>query len=108
MNVGGGRDVVGNDVSSSRGRLRDQGRPVMLVGCIAAQAINQYIAIIVGESSPLMPTRMPHAYNVLDWYFITDIWAERDENGFKYWKIRLQVADLEKSPWWSPPVRMGC
>jgi hypothetical protein len=45
---------------------------------------------------------MPHAYNVLDWYFITDIWAEKDVNGFKFWKMKLEIVNPENESWWVP------
>ena len=49
-----------------------------------------------------MPTKVPHAYNALDWYFVTDIWCEKIRNGHKFWKMRLEVTDPSSPVWWAP------
>lgn len=49
-----------------------------------------------------MPTKVPHAYNVLDWYFTTDIWCEKNKRGAKFWKMRLELTDPSKPTWWAP------
>lgn len=49
-----------------------------------------------------MPSRVPHAYNALDWYFVTDIWCEKNRKGHKFWKMKLEVTDPSKPVWWVP------
>lgn len=49
-----------------------------------------------------MPTKVPHAYNVLDWYFITDIWCEKNKRGAKFWKMRLELTNPSNPTWWAP------
>ncbi|KAL2757753.1 hypothetical protein ACRALDRAFT_2016840 [Sodiomyces alcalophilus JCM 7366] len=42
------------------------------------------MGVVVGKSFvdchnyPLLPVQAPHAYNVLDWFNVTDVWVERD------------------------------
>jgi hypothetical protein len=43
---------------------------------------------------------VPHAYNVLGWYFITEMWCELDEHGFKTYKIKAQAVDPTR-PWFA-------
>ncbi|SPO00159.1 uncharacterized protein DNG_03009 [Cephalotrichum gorgonifer] len=103
MNIGGGRDVVVDGTrANKRERQSDQGRPKMLQSAINAKEMNQYVGIVVGESCTLMPSKVPHAYNALDWYFVTDIWCEKNKNGFKFWKMRLEVTNPANPVWWAP------
>ena len=44
---------------------------------------------------------MPHEYNVLDHFQITDIWAEKN-NGVTCFKYRLEKIDLASKSWWAP------
>jgi len=49
-----------------------------------------------------MATKMPHAYNVLGWYFITDMWCEVDGDGFKFHKMKAQAINFSTRPWFAP------
>jgi hypothetical protein len=44
---------------------------------------------------------MPHYYNVLDWFHVTDVWCERS-SGFKCWMVRLEKICLSTKSWWAP------
>ena len=118
-NSGGGKTKAAD---GTRGRLDDQGYTKMQESAINARDMNQYVGVVVGkfyqvwipvarpestnaplgESCPLMPTKVPHAYNVLDWYFVTDVWCEKNKRGSKFWKMRLELTDPTNSPWWAP------
>ena len=43
---------------------------------------------------------MPHYYNVLDWFHITDVWCELYD-GFKTWMVRAEKIDLTMLSWWA-------
>ena len=50
---------------------------------------------------------LPHTFNVLDWFHITDIWCEKQTAWdptklISFWKIRLEKIDLDSPGWWTP------
>lgn len=50
---------------------------------------------------------MPHYYNVLAWYHVTDVWCEKgwckkNPEGVKYGMVRLEKIDLGTKSWWAP------
>lgn len=44
---------------------------------------------------------MPHYYNVLGWFHVTDVWCEK-WGGLQSWMVRLEKIDLDNKSWWSP------
>lgn len=44
---------------------------------------------------------MPHRFNVLAFFFITDVWCEK-LNGHATFMVRLQKIDIERKSWWAP------
>ncbi|KAJ2986248.1 hypothetical protein NUW58_g5117 [Xylaria curta] len=80
-----------------------------------AMRMNQPVGIVVGKQSVekgryannLLNVELANHFNVLDWFFITDIWSERqptqrDGSSFMHYMVRLQSINLETVPWWLP------
>ena len=55
----------------------------------------------LGRNNISCPTKLPHEYNVLDYFMVTDVWAEMN-NGCKCYKYRLEKLDPFKPSWWAP------
>jgi hypothetical protein len=53
-----------------------------------------------GQSNEISPSKLPHYYNVLDWFHVTDMWAEK-HNGIQRWMVRLEKIKLGERSWWS-------
>ncbi|KAI1454059.1 hypothetical protein F4805DRAFT_477797 [Annulohypoxylon moriforme] len=64
------------------------------------------LVVIAGAANPLFQVKAPHAYNVLDYFHVTDVWAENvhglDKKFVKAYKIRLEKVDLNSRSWWTP------
>jgi hypothetical protein len=54
----------------------------------------------IGQGNTRSPSRLPHYYNVLDHFHVTDVWCEK-YNGIVRWMVRLEKIDLEGKSWWS-------
>ncbi|GAP91332.1 putative oxoglutarate iron-dependent oxygenase protein [Rosellinia necatrix] len=80
-----------------------------------AKKLGQPIGVVVGKQpskkgeymNNLLSIKLDNHYNVLDWFFITDIWEERqpiqrDGTSFVHYVVRLQLIDLDSMPWWVP------
>ncbi|MCJ1383484.1 hypothetical protein MMC17_006598 [Xylographa soralifera] len=71
---------------------------------------SQYpLALIVGKQNKDCPTEIPHQFCVMDWFQVTDIWAEKN-NGKVCFKFRFEKLDCTTKSWWAPkgspePVR---
>ncbi|RYC60024.1 hypothetical protein CHU98_g6177 [Xylaria longipes] len=55
----------------------------------------------------LLSVELTNQYNVLDWFFVTDIWSERqpmqrDGSSHMQYMVRLQSIDLNSKAWWLP------
>ena len=57
--------------------------------------------ILIGSSKCEMPVLMPHNFQVLEHYWITDTWWEKI-NGFNVFKYRFERCDLSIQPWYMP------
>lgn len=67
------------------------------------------IGLIVGSKNATCPSRVPHRYCVMDFYQVTEIWAEKSK-GKTCFKFRFEKIDLATKSWWAPagspmPVR---
>ncbi|KAI0393406.1 hypothetical protein F5Y17DRAFT_466948 [Xylariaceae sp. FL0594] len=56
----------------------------------------------------LFDVQLSHRYNVLDWFHVTDIWAEyqptqADGTRYKHYMLRLEKVDLTGPSWWAAP-----
>ena len=69
------------------------------------------VGLIVGSKNSACPSKVPHRYCVLDFFQVTDIWAEKS-NGRTCFKFRFEKIDLATKSWWAPagsplPERSG-
>ena len=67
------------------------------------------VGLIVGSKNALCPSKVPHRYCVMDFFQVTDIWAEKS-NSKTCFKFRFEKIDLSTKSWWAPagsplPVR---
>lgn len=57
-----------------------------------------------GQGNKISPSKLPHYYNVLDWFHVTDVWQEKilgyNNIRVSIWKVRLEKIDLNKRSWW--------
>ena len=64
----------------------------------------------IGSKNPNVPSKMPHRFNVLAFFFITDVWCEK-LNGHVTYMVRMQKIDIASKSWWAPitsgPVPMA-
>ncbi|WEW56506.1 hypothetical protein PRK78_001951 [Emydomyces testavorans] len=58
------------------------------------------VALILGDRNTLCATKVPHRYNVMDFFRITDIWFERID-GRVGAQIRFEKLDLKSKSWWA-------
>ena len=52
------------------------------------------------KDNTLIPTEMPHEYQVLDYFHVTDIWAEKNDKKICY-KFRFEKCNLTEQSWWA-------
>ncbi|TDZ60602.1 hypothetical protein CTRI78_v004833 [Colletotrichum trifolii] len=99
--LGGGRE---KNKTGERARAKDGSqRPKKY--CLAAMESSSPVGVILGNQYPNLSISLDHAYGVMGYFFITDIWSERDTSttaGFSIWKIRLEKADQSSPSWWQP------
>ncbi|ODM15422.1 hypothetical protein SI65_09025 [Aspergillus cristatus] len=101
--VGGGctKDADGNLVL-----LRDQDESCFITSIINSKEHNVPVGIIIGNRNVLLGRKLPHRYNVMAYFRVTDIWFERI-GGKAGGKVRFEKIDLENKSWWaekdSPP-----
>ncbi len=53
-----------------------------------------------GKQNSHCPSNIPHAYCVMDWFQVTDVWPEKS-NGKKCFKFRFEKLDLATKSWWA-------
>lgn len=57
-------------------------------------------AIITPRYNSVLGRALPHNYNIMDYFAITDMWPEKVD-GHVTMKLRLQKIDLSKKSWWA-------
>ena len=57
--------------------------------------------LVSGNLNVDCPSKVPHTYNVLGYFYITSIWTELS-NGQYSFKYRLEKANLTEKSWWAP------
>ena len=67
------------------------------------------VGLIVGAKNENCPSKIPHRYCVMDFFQVTEIWAEKS-NRKTCFKFRFEKIDLASKSWWAPagsplPVR---
>jgi len=53
-----------------------------------------------GQGHSKSPSKLPHYYNVLDHFHVTDIFPEKYESLIR-WMVRLERINLDEKSWWS-------
>ncbi|KAF6844518.1 hypothetical protein CMUS01_00996 [Colletotrichum musicola] len=99
--VGGSRklDENGNRV---RGEELTKRTISILEACKSTMKRMLPVGVILGDGYPTLSVEVEHIYNVLAFFTITDVWSERDENGVRFFKIRLEKIDRSTPSWWQP------
>ncbi|KAF2868055.1 hypothetical protein BDV95DRAFT_610028 [Massariosphaeria phaeospora] len=57
------------------------------------------VVIIAGDQNPRMPSKVPHAYCVLDYFKGTHIWSEKS-GGYIMHRCRFEKFNATKPSWW--------
>ncbi|EAS30635.2 uncharacterized protein CIMG_11674 [Coccidioides immitis RS] len=58
------------------------------------------VGLVVGDRNVICTTRVPHRYNVMSFFRVTDIWYEKS-GPFTGAKVRFEKLDLESQSWWA-------
>ncbi|MCJ1389057.1 hypothetical protein MMC18_001911 [Xylographa bjoerkii] len=58
------------------------------------------LVLIVGKQNTDCPTEIPHEFCVMDWFHVTDIWAEKNQ-GKVCFKFRFEKLDRKTKSWWA-------
>ncbi|KAH6697235.1 hypothetical protein F5X68DRAFT_226622 [Plectosphaerella plurivora] len=95
--LGGGR------VKSPEGKMTRtrEASSTLFKSATAAMQQGLPVGVVAGEKYSLIGAPVPHAYNVLGWFTITDMWAERDADDIVLHKLRLEKTDKSAPSWWA-------
>ncbi|KFY90370.1 hypothetical protein V498_06017 [Pseudogymnoascus sp. VKM F-4517 (FW-2822)] len=88
---GGGRTL--DEVTGKMIQSTNQEKNAYGLGFERARDLNS-------QGNSKSPSKLPHYYNVLDWFYVTDVWMEKIE-GFKTWCVRLEKVRLDEKSWWA-------
>ncbi|KAJ5919750.1 hypothetical protein N7454_009585 [Penicillium verhagenii] len=61
---------------------------------------NLPVGVVLGRENNYLGGKLPHRYNVLSYFRVTDIWYERID-GFIGLKFRLEKIDMHEKSWWA-------
>ncbi|KAI0119492.1 hypothetical protein F4814DRAFT_458716 [Daldinia grandis] len=103
--IGGGR--VLDLVTKKMVRTENQGEDGKnYKALMKAWKANHPFVIVAGAHNNLFPVKPPHHYNVLDYFYVTEIWQEktREHQGpiVIIYMVRLEKVDLTNRSWWAP------
>ncbi|KAE8356136.1 2OG-Fe(II) oxygenase superfamily-domain-containing protein, partial [Aspergillus coremiiformis] len=96
--IGGGctKDADGNLV-----HIRDQDmKDAMVKSVFNSMEQKIPVGIIVGHHNTVLKTKVPHPFNVLDYFRVAHVWFEIAD-GFKAAKVRFEKLDLSTKSWWA-------
>ncbi|KAL4911104.1 hypothetical protein BDW74DRAFT_184618 [Aspergillus multicolor] len=54
----------------------------------------------LGSKNTACGLKLPHRYNVMDYFLVTDVWTEK-VNGKVGYKVRFEKLDLSTKSWWA-------
>jgi len=97
----------------------------LLVCCQGSFQHQLVLTQLIGRNHPFWPVDVPHNFNVLDYFYITDVWAElnavvtkpsakeaatptdksdadHETKMIRVFCFRLEKANLQKHSWWDP------
>ena len=79
---------------------RDNVPVVLILGrCPSIILMGKETNSLAGAKNKHCPTRVPHRYNVMGLFHVTDTWSEK-VNGKKVCRVRFDMIDLETPSWW--------
>ncbi|KAE8329966.1 hypothetical protein BDV39DRAFT_213445 [Aspergillus sergii] len=82
-------------------RVKDQEKKDLSVKCLLnSMEQNVPVGIIIGEHNTVLGKIVPHPYNVMDYFRITNIWFECIGK-HKAAKVRYEKLDLQSKSWWA-------
>ncbi|OJJ48222.1 hypothetical protein ASPZODRAFT_140536 [Penicilliopsis zonata CBS 506.65] len=96
--VGGGctKDADGNLVL-----VKDQDSDGCIISSLMnSQAMKVPVGLVIGDRNTLLGRTLPHRYNVMGYFRITDIWYEKI-GGRTGAKVRFEKLDLAEKSWWA-------
>ncbi|KAI9929841.1 hypothetical protein MW887_011647 [Aspergillus wentii] len=96
--IGGGctKDADGNLVL-----IKDQDNDSCIVSSIInSKNLNVPVGIIIGDRNALLGRKLPHRYNVMAYFRITDFWYEKIGKRAGA-KVRFEKLDLSDQSWWA-------
>ncbi|OIW31189.1 hypothetical protein CONLIGDRAFT_595382, partial [Coniochaeta ligniaria NRRL 30616] len=107
--VGGGR--VLDETTKKMHRIKDMEESNPAYKAMKTAHAERLLLLIAGLKHPLWPVTPPHNYNVLDYFWVTDVWAElnivdavgpiqEDPKTIRVFCFRLEKANLQKHSWW--------
>lgn len=69
---------------------------------VSFQGAGMYLPlnIMPGSKNQILNRRLPHRYNIMDWFRVTNVWFERigRKNGVK---VRFEKLNLAEKSWWA-------
>ncbi|KAI8963989.1 hypothetical protein F5Y11DRAFT_317496 [Daldinia sp. FL1419] len=103
--IGGGR--VLDPTTGQMVRTEDQGNDGKNYRAMKrAWETKHPFVMIAGARNNNFPIKPPHYYNVLDYFYVTDIWQEKAKGGkgdpVTVHMVRLEKVDLKNRSWWAP------
>ncbi|KAE8136632.1 2OG-Fe(II) oxygenase superfamily-domain-containing protein [Aspergillus pseudotamarii] len=82
-------------------RVKDQEEKDLLVKCLLNSMEQKVpVGIIIGEHNTVLGKTVPHPYNVMDYFRITNIWFECIGKRTAA-KVRYEKLDLQSKSWWA-------
>ncbi|CAF9943053.1 MAG: hypothetical protein ALECFALPRED_010499 [Alectoria fallacina] len=95
--VGGG--MKENKKSGKMEQIKDQSRSSkQVISLLNNQRDHVPVILIVGAKNAHCPTKVPHRYNVLGVYQVTDIWSEKIKK-MAVCRVRFEKIDLKTPSW---------
>ncbi|CAG8185575.1 unnamed protein product [Penicillium salamii] len=66
---------------------------------IGSQKSKLAVGLVLGQKNKLLNRDLPHRYNIMDWFRVTNVWFEK--LGQKYSaKVRFEKLNLAAKSWW--------
>lgn len=72
----------------------------MVIGQSASDPVKGSVNRIVGDRNTLLKAKVPHRYNVMDFFRITHVWWESFA-GKSGAKLRMEKIDISSKSWWA-------
>ena len=94
------QSITSSSVTVFFNNKRDNVPVVLILGwCPPIILIGKESDRLAGSKNEHCPIRVPHRYNVMGLFHVTDIWSEK-VNGYTLCRVRFDIIDLETPSWW--------